>query len=211
VTALWQYLPQGGSRVRAGVPAVIVGLLMTGCAFGTNHVVLPAALTEPMPAAGELVSVRVKDSRTEVSGAQVGIKRNGYGTKTGSVELANGEALADRLGRDLVAISRAKGFRASVAGPAPPDAADVLLDTDISIFLVDAQMGFWSITLESLAVVRLTMVDARTQQPRWSDVVRVDGRKPGVQAVLESDHQQMVEDLYARLLSALRAAIPPPR
>jgi hypothetical protein len=53
------------------------------------------------------------------------------------------------------------------------------------------------------------MVDAHTQQPLWSDVVRVDGRKPDVYVVVGSDYQQMVEDLYARLVSALRAAIPP--
>ena len=86
--------------------------------------------------------------------------------------------------------------------------ADVLLNIDISSFLVDAKIG-WTITLESLAVVKMAIVDARAQQPLWSDVVRVDGRKPGVYAVAGSDYQQMVEDLYARLVSALRAAIPP--
>jgi hypothetical protein len=83
----------------------------------------------------------------------------------------------------------------------------VILDTDISTFLVDAKIG-WTITLESLAVVKVAMVDARTRQPLWSDVVRVDGRKPDVYVVVASDYQQMVEDLYARLVSALRAAVP---
>lgn len=172
-----------------------------------TEVVLAAALTRDLPSAGDQVGVRVKDSRAELSGAQVGLKRNAYGTKTGSVELANHEASADRLGRDVVAVARAKGLRASLGGPASTDPPDAMLDTDVSIFLVDAKMGFWSITMESLAVVKLSIVDARSQQTRWSEVVRVDGRKPGVQAVFESDHQQMVEDLYARLLSAIRAAL----
>jgi hypothetical protein len=187
---------------------VMVALAVGGCALGTNHVVLPAALTQEMPATGGLLAVRVKDSRTDLSGAQVGFKRNGWGAKTGSVELANNEPLAHRLGRDLVAISRAKGFRASIGEPAPQGPADVILDTDISGFLVDAKIG-WTITLESLAVVKVAMVDARTQQPLWSDVVRVDGRRPDVYVVVGSDYQQMVEDLYARLVWALRAAIPP--
>jgi hypothetical protein len=161
-----------------------------------------------MPATGSLLAVRVKDSRTDLSGAQVGFKRNGWGARTGSVELANSEPVAHRLGQDLVAISRAKGFRASTGEPAPQGPADVILDADISGFLVDAKIG-WTITLESLAVVKVAMVDARTQQPLWSDVVRVDGRRPDVYVVVGSDYQQMVEDLYARLVSALRAAFPP--
>jgi hypothetical protein len=187
---------------------VMVGLAAGGCALGTNHVLLPATLTPEMPATGSLLAVRVKDSRTDLSGAQVGFKRNGWGAKTGSVELANSEPVAHRLGQDLVAISRAKGFRASTGEPAPQGPADVILDADISGFLVDAKIG-WTITLESLAVVKVAMVDARTQQPLWSDVVRVDGRRPDVYVVVGSDYQQMVEDLYARLVSALRAAIPP--
>ena len=91
--------------------------------------------------------------------------------------------------------------------PAPLEPAEVILDTDISTFLVDAKIG-WTITLESLAVVKVAMVDARTRQPLWSDVVRVDGRTPDVYVVVASDYQQMVEDLYARLVSALRAAVP---
>jgi hypothetical protein len=187
---------------------VMVGLAAGGCALGTNHVLLPATLTPEMPATGSLLAVRVKDSRTDLSGAQVGFKRNGWGARTGSVELANSEPVAHRLGQDLVAISRAKGFRASTGEPAPQGPADVILDADISGFLVDAKIG-WTITLESLAVVKVAMVDARTQQPLWSDVVRVDGRRPDVYVVVGSDYQQMVEDLYARLVSALRAAIPP--
>jgi hypothetical protein len=186
---------------------VMVSLAVGGCALGTNHVVLPAALTQEMPATGDLLAVRVKDSRTDLSGAQVGFKRNGWGAKTGSVELANNESLAHRLGLDLLAISRVKGFRASMSEPAPLEPAEVILDTDISTFLVDAKIG-WTITLESLAVVKVAMVDARTRQPLWSDVVRVDGRKPDVYVVVASDYQQMVEDLYARLVSALRAAVP---
>lgn len=187
---------------------VMVGLAAGGCALGTNYVVLPATLAPEMPATGGLLAVQVKDSRTDLSGGQVGFKRNGWGAKTGSVELANNELLAHRLGRDLVAISRAKGFRAFVGEPAYQGPADVILDTDISGFLVDAKIG-WTITLESLAVAKVAMVDARTQQLLWSDVVRVDGRKPDVYVVVGSDYQQMVEDLYARLVSALRAAIPP--
>lgn len=201
-------------NVRAHAPgmgrlllAVMVGLAAGGCALGTNHVLLPATLTQEMPATGSLLAVRVKDGRTDLSGAQVGFKRNGWGAKTGSVELANSEPVAHRLGQDLVAISRAKGFRASMGEPAPQGPADVILDADISGFLVDAKIG-WTITLESLAVVKVAMVDARTQQPLWSDVVRVDGRRPDVYVVVGSDYQQMVEDLYARLVSALRAAIP---
>ncbi len=205
--ARWRELARGGPPRRNAVLSVMLTFVTSGCAFGTSHVVLPASLTQPMPAVGDLLSVRVKDSRTDLSGAQVGLKRNTYGSKTGSVELANHEPLADRLGRDLVAISRAKGFRASMPTHTAPESADVILDTDISIFLVDAKMG-WSITLESLAVVRVTMVDASRQRTLWSDVVRVDGRKSGVLAVLESDHQELVEDLYSRLLSALRATIP---
>jgi hypothetical protein len=186
---------------------VMVGLAAGGCALGTNHVLLPATLTPEMPATGSLLAVRVKDSRTDLSGAQVGFKRNGWGAKTGSVELANNESLAHRLGRDLLAISRVKGFRASMSEPAPLEPAEVILDTDISTFLVDAKIG-WTITLESLAVVKVAMIDARTRQPLWSDVVRVDGRKPDVYVVVASDYQQMVEDLYARLVSALRAAVP---
>lgn len=187
---------------------VMVGLAAGGCALGTNYVVLPATLAPEMPATGALLAVQVKDSRTDLSGGQVGFKRNGWGAKTGSVELANNELLAHRLGRDLVAISRAKGFRAFVGEPAYQGPADVILDTDISGFLVDAKIG-WTITLESLAVAKVAMVDARTQQLLWSDVVRVDGRKPDVYVVVGSDYQQMVEDLHARLVSALRAAIPP--
>ena len=187
---------------------VMVGLAAGGCALGTNYVVLPATLAPEMPGTGGLLAVQVKDSRTDLSGGQVGFKRNGWGAKTGSVELANNELLAHRLGRDLVAISRAKGFRAFVGEPAYQGPADVILDTDISGFLVDAKIG-WTITLESLAVAKVAMVDARTQQLLWSDVVRVDGRKPDVYVVVGSDYQQMVEDLYARLVSALRAAIPP--
>lgn len=187
---------------------VMVGLAVGGCALGTNHVVLPATLAQEMPPTGDLLAVRVKDSRTDLSGAQVGFKRNGWGAKTGSVELADNESLARRLGRDLVAMSRARGFRASMGERAPQAPADVILDADISGFLVDAKIG-WTITLESLAVVKVAIVDARAQQPLWSDVVRVDGRKPDVYVVVGSDYQQMVEDLYARLVSALRAAIPP--
>jgi hypothetical protein len=87
-------------------------LPLAGCAFGTNHVALPPTATVAMPTNGGPIAVQVRDVRGELSGGQVGFKRNGYGAKTGGVALLGNEALADRLSRDIVSVLRSKGYRA---------------------------------------------------------------------------------------------------
>ena len=180
-------------------------LAISGCAFGTNHVTVPTLPMAAMPGSGSTVAVRVTDARTELSGSQVGVKRNGYGAKTGSVELATGKAVAATLQEDLVSILRERGYRADVQGASP---AELSMTAEIVSFGVDTQQGFWSGSLEGNAVVRVTIVDSRTGQQVWNDVVRADSRQDSIQYVSEADHQAVVERLYTSLLANLRGAIP---
>jgi len=159
-----------------------------------------------MPASGSTVGVRVTDARPELSGAQVGVKRNGYGAKTGSVELAGGGLLSAILTTDLVSILRERGYRAESTSGDPP--AELNLTAEIVSFGVDNKTGFWSGSLEGIAVVRVTIVDARTGQQIWSDVVRSEASEDGLQFVSEVDHQKVVERLYDALLTSFRTAIP---
>ena len=181
-------------------------LMVAGCAFGTNRVTVRSLPAAAMPASGSTVGVRVTDARSELSGGQVGVKRNGYGARTGSVELAGGSFLSSLLTNDLVSILRERGYRADGTTSGSP--ADLNLTAEIVSFGVDTKMGFWSGSLEGIAVVRVTIVDGRSGQQVWSDVVRADANVDGLQYVSETDHQQVVEKLYDALLNNLRAAIP---
>lgn len=191
-------------RVRSVLCFVL--LAASGCAFGTNHVTVRTLPMAALPSSGSTIGVRVTDARPELSGGQVGFKRNGYGAKTGSVELAGGSLLSSLLAGDLVSVLRERGYRAEVQGGSP--SPELSLTAEIVSFGVDTKTGFWSGSLEGNAVVRVTIVDARSGQQVWSDVVRSEAREDGIQYVSEVDHQAVVERLYEALLTSLRAAIP---
>lgn len=191
---------------RAGSVLCLVLLAANGCAFGTNRVTVKTLPMAAMPSSGSTIGIRVTDARPELSGAQVGVKRNGYGAKTGSVELAGGSALSSILAGDLVSILRERGYRADVQGSSLPP--ELSLTAEIVSFGVDNRTGFWSGSLEGIAVVRVSIVDGRSGQQVWSDVVRSESREDGLQYVSEFDHQVVVDKLYEALLTSLRAAIP---
>lgn len=90
------------------------------------------------------MAVQVRDVRSELSGAQVGYKRNGYGAKTGSVELSGNEALADRLARDVVNLLRSKGYRAQQLQKAPMQDGAFVFGTDVTTFVVGVKHGVFS-------------------------------------------------------------------
>jgi Uncharacterized lipoprotein len=183
------------------------GLFLGGCAFGTNRVTLPASAQASLPPQGEQVAVHVKDARADLSGAQVGFKRNGYGAKTGTVALSDNEILSDRIARDLTALLRQRGYRAFELKDLPAEQADLVLMGEVSSFLVDVKQGFWSGDLEAFAVIRLRAIQAHSRKPVWDDVVRVEAKK-GLMAVMESDHQEVIEQLYASLVKKLQAELP---
>ena len=184
---------------------LFLGLVMvTGCAFGTDHVSLTAVPAIPMPSGGPTTQVDVRDARAELSGATVGFKRNGYGAKTGSVELANKQPLADRMGGDLISVLRERGYRAGSG----ESAAELRFNAEILSFIVDVKQGFWSGSLEGLAAVRATMIEQDTGRQVWSDVVRGGYEKTGLQFASEGDYQEVGEKLYANLMTNMRAAVP---
>src|SRR5262249_17315898 len=122
-------------------------LVLAGCAFGTNRVNLAAVPSSAMPADGPTTPVEVRDARAELNGTTVGFKRNGYGAKTGSVELANKQPLAERVRSDLISVLRERGYRAGLE----ESAADLRFDAEILSFIVDVKQGFWSGSLEGLS------------------------------------------------------------
>lgn len=180
----------------------------SGCAFGINYVTLPSALSAPLPAAGDQVAVQVKDGRADLSGSQVGFKRNGYGAKTGSVELRDKEILTERLARDLVALLRERGYRAFGVRELPTERADLLVNAEITSFIVDIKMGFWSGELQAFSVLRLRAMQAHSRRFVWEDIVRAETRKTGLMAIVEDDHQEVVEALYKATLEKLRGELP---
>src|SRR5262245_24464490 len=120
---------------------VALAATFTGCAFGTNHVRLPEMPPAALPEQGTTIRVSVKDARGDLNAAQVGFKRNSYGAKTGDVQLAQGEALAAKLERDLVSILRERGYRAvGSSGAGTP--ADLECECEILSFVVDVKQGF---------------------------------------------------------------------
>src|SRR5262245_3680089 len=98
--------------MRTPVLSAALAVVVAGCPFRTNPVPLPRTAETAEPEQGAVMRVVVRDARPDVSGAQVGFKRNGYGSKTGSVELERGEPVADVLAHDLVALLRERGYRA---------------------------------------------------------------------------------------------------
>lgn len=193
-------------RVLAAAAAAI---LASGCAFGTNHVKLAPTQIAGTPEQGTSVRVSVKDARSEVSGAQVGFKRNGYGAKTGSVELADGEQVAARIERDLVSLLRERGYRALSIGEDTTEGTDRLTcNAEVLSFIVDVKQGFWSGSLEGLGAVRVDIIDERTGRTVWHDIVRGDYTKSGLQFVSAEDHQEVVGRMYALLISNMKSAIP---
>jgi Uncharacterized lipoprotein len=179
-------------------------VVLAGCAFGTNRVNLAAVPSSAMPADGPTTPVEVRDARAELNGTTVGFKRNGYGAKTGSVELANKQPLAERVRSDLISVLRERGYRAGLE----ESAADLRFDAEILSFIVDVKQGFWSGSLEGLSAVRVTIIEQGTGRQVWSDVVRGGYEKTGLQFVSADDHQEVVEKLYASLMTNMRAAVP---
>jgi uncharacterized lipoprotein YajG len=182
--------------------------LTTACAFGTNYVRLRPTVTTPLPNGGRDVAVEVKDSRPDLSGTQVGFKRNGYGAKTGSVELGGGITLSNSLANDTVVLLRQGGYRAKSVSEDLSRPASVVVKEDIVSFVVDNKMGMWSGAVEGVAVVRVDLEETAGRQS-WSDVVRAYAKKEGLQFASESDQQEVVSDLYRNLLSSLAAQLLP--
>jgi uncharacterized lipoprotein YajG len=182
---------------------VILLAALTGCAFGTNRVTLSPLAAAPAPADGPLVQVQARDARAEMSGAIVGFKRNGYGAKTGDVQLANNEPLAQRLQTDVVSILRERGYRADLDA-----SSELRCDVEIVSFSVDVKQGFWTGSLEGIAAVRIKIADRATGREVWSDIVRGEDTKKGIAVVSGGDHQQVVERLYSNLITNLRVAVP---
>lgn len=185
---------------------IVAAFSLGGCAFGTNYVNLPTTVAGPLPASGDHVVVQVTDARSDLSGAEVGFKRNGYGAKTGSVELSGKEILADRLARDVVALLRERGYRAYEAKDLAAAQAEIAFGTEIASFSVDVKHGFWSGTLQGNAVLRVRVMD-KTRRIVWEALIRAT-REKGVMTVVESDHQEIVEGLYKELLLRLRGELP---
>jgi hypothetical protein len=191
-----------------GFLAIGTALLSTGCAFGTNRVTLPPTATVAMPASGGPMGVEVRDVRGELSGPQVGYKRNGYGAKTGSVELSGNEALADRLARDIVSLLRSKGYRAQELRNAAVQEGALVFGTDVTTFIVDVKHGFFSGDMQGIALLKVQVVQPQTRQVLWEEIVRAEYTKPNQMVALESDHQEVIEKLYAATLTALLERIP---
>jgi hypothetical protein len=105
------------------------------CAFGANRVNFAPVASAPLPEDGATTVVEVRDARAELNGATIGFKRNGYGAKTGSVELANKQPLVDRVRTDLVFVLRERGYRAGTDDPT----AELRCDAEILSFIVDAK------------------------------------------------------------------------
>ena len=184
---------------------LLLGLLtLAGCAFGTDRVNLAGVPSIAMPADGPTTRVEVRDARAELSGATVGFKRNGYGAKTGSVELTNKQPLVDRVRSDMISILRERGYRAG----SDESTAELRCDAEILSFIVDVKQGFWSGSLEGLSAVRVTISEQETGRQVWSDVVRGEYDKTGLQFVSGGDNQEVAEKLYANLMTNMRAAIP---
>ena len=185
-------------------PLVVLFALLTGCAFGTNHVNLSPIPTTALPAGGPRTQVQTRDARAEMSGATVGFKRNGYGAKTGDVKLANDQTLADRLQGDVVSILRERGYQAGADDPG----SELHCELEVVSFSVDVKQGFWSGALEGIAAVRIKIVDQAAGREIWNDIVRGENTKSGLQFVSGSDHQEVVEKLYSNLMVNIRAAVP---
>jgi hypothetical protein len=118
-----------------------------------------------------------------------------------------GEPVADVLSRDLVSLLRERGYRAR------SDRGDeeLRLNAELINFLIDTKQGFWSGSLEGIAVVKLQIVDTANGREVWSDVVRANHVKSGLQFTSEGDHQEVAERLYQELLTNIRAAVPDAR
>ena len=184
---------------------LLLGLLtLAGCAFGTDRVNLAGVPSIAMPADGPTTRLEVRDARAELSGATVGFKRNGYGAKTGSVELTNKQPLVDRVRSDMISILRERGYRAG----SDESTAELRCEAEILSFIVDVKQGFWSGSLEGLSAVRVTISEQETGRQVWSDVVRGEYDKTGLQFVSGGDNQEVAEKLYANLMTNMRAAIP---
>jgi hypothetical protein len=194
--------------MRARAALLLVPLGIAGCAFGTNRVRLPPSGEIALPAEGPNTAVVVKDGRADLVGAKVGFKRNGYGAKTGDVELDGGEPIADHIASDLVGLLRDRGYRASTGRNTPPPDAELLVDVEVMSFALDVKQGFWSGSLEGVAVLRVTITEARTRRSLWSDIVRAQHTKSGLQMISNGDHQEVAERLHQALLASLRQAVP---
>jgi hypothetical protein len=193
--------------VRALLLVAVVGIL-SGCAFGTDHVRLPALAIEGPPAQGDQVSVLVKDARADLSGSLVGFKRNGYGAKTGDVALVDKEVVADRISRDIVSILRARGLRAYEMSELPTERADAILGVELVSFLIDSKMGFWTGELQGMAVLRVKLTQAHSKKTVWDEVIRAEAKKEWLMAIVESDRQDVAGKLYSDLIEKLKRELP---
>jgi len=182
---------------------------LAGCAFGTDYIRLPTVSNIQAPEHGLKIAVQVRDGRADMSGTQIGFKRS-YGAKAGSVELEGGETLADRLAKELVALFRTRGYRASEGRPLPGD-TDLDALFEVSSFAVDTQMGFFMGDVLGFAVVRGRVVDVGAKRVLWEDIARAEYRKPQIVAygVTEDANKDAVRSLYQALIVKLRGIVPP--
>lgn len=83
-----------------------------------------------------------------------------------------------------------------------------MFSTDVTTFIVDVKHGFLQGDMQGVALLKIQVVQPQTRQVLWEDAVRTEYTKP-IMVVVESDHQEVVEKLYAATLTALEERIPP--
>lgn len=161
----------------AGV-ALLAGLLSTGCA--TNRGILDVRVNAPANPAGPraVAIVRVTDCRVfeaaprsasvpSLKGREIGDKaitaraiarkRNGYGQAIGDILLPPGRTVEDVVREALVKAFRESGYRVidAAAVPTEPGGA-VPIEADITQFWTWVTPGFWAMSLEFEAQVKVT-------------------------------------------------------
>lgn len=157
--------------------AMLAGLLGSGCA--TNRGILDVRVTEPQnPASGRAVVIaRVTDSRVfelaplepsipSLKGGEIGDKaitsraiarkRNGYGMAIGDILLPEGRTVEALVREALVKSFREAGYRVIDGTASANDKANATpIEADIEQFWSWVTPGFWALTMEFEAKVRI--------------------------------------------------------
>jgi len=209
---------------------VILGLLVISCAFGTDRVKLHdpmtyapekkgttgTAVAAPMdskPAQGDLIQMaleRVRDNRSDIS--RIGVKKNSYGTPTGSVDVEEGVIFLDLFTKNLTTCFESAGYKVislkeyETISPVDREKVKAHIETEVRNFWVEFMPGLFVVDAASNVIFEVRLHDPMTNKEIWSETFRGNGKVSGM-AVTRGMFEESINIAYSQAMRQLRSTL----
>lgn len=191
-------------KTRVAVSLAAVLFFLTGCAFSNTQVVISPKPPAGIEALKTSVAVTVETLRDDRGADPTLLANKGVGMKT------SGKYLSARPVAEIVT----ECLRESLAAMnCPAGSGNLLLTGSLLRFDSEPIMGFWSGQMSGVVQFNLKLMDRRSGQVVWSDLLTGHANKTGLQVDHEGHRKEVAEaalkDAVGKLASSVtfRAAL----